>query len=61
MPHNGALQDIKVSEMCGKYFGIICNKEEFQEDDNVFIIYSQACQDSDLDVKNLESYNLCIV
>ena len=40
MPNNGALKDIKVSEMRGKYFGITCNKEGFPEDHNVFIIYS---------------------
>ena len=51
MPNNGALKDVKVSEMCGKYFGITCNKEEFQRNHNVFIIDSQSCEESDIKEK----------
>ena len=51
MPSNGSLEVIKVSETCGKYFGITCSIEEFKDDENVFTIYSQSCYDSHLEEK----------
>lgn len=49
MPRNGALKDIKISEMPGRCFDITCNKSVFTNDTNVYIIDSQC---SNVDSKN---------
>ena len=51
MPSNGALKDINMGEMHGKYVGIIYNKCEFYDTANVSILGDQACDKLDLEIK----------